>query len=505
MSKTHVEKAGIGEMVGTFKKIVDNPISRFILRETTGYCEKDKGIRAEVGLELFLGLRKEACFLCTLTSKLIGYIIKKGASSFGVSEETFKEKMKDAYWRRGLVSVLKGIALFGVRRPFVPGAPFQIVWNITRACNMNCIHCYENAGRKNERELTPDEVIRGLNILAEAGVTSVAFSGGEPTIHPHILEFISHAHKRGMFVAIATNGYLLADRKLCRKYAEAGLGFVQISLDGMDPQTHDSFRRVKGAWRRAVEAIRNCVEEGLSVDVATTATKYNLHEIPKMIEFVRSLGAHWFTIFNFIPTGRGREIVESDLSPQERFELLKLAFLENEKGRMQVLSTAPQYGMVAQVLSANKNEVIVPTHFYNPKYSDPKVRQLADFIGGCGAGRFYVSIEPNGDIYPCVFFPHEEEVKVGNLLRDDFEKIWRENELLEKLRNKDILEGYCGECPFKYTCGGCRARAYNYFKDVLAPDPGCIYNVKEWEEVKKAIKEGIELPHRGLLIPLNRR
>ena len=243
--------------------------------------------------------------------------------------------------------------------------------------------------------------------------------------------------------------------------------------------------------------VRNCVEEGVFVEVATTMTHYNYEEMPKMIEFVRSLGAHWHMLYNFIPTGRGIGIVMSDLSPKERFKLLELAFKENGKGGMQVLSTAPQYAMVAQVLSGGEAETIIPTHFYNPKYSDPYMRQLAEFIGGCGAGRFYISIEPNGDIYPCVFFPHDKKVKIGNLLKDDFEKLWRENELFWKLRDKDILEGYCGKCPFKYTCGGCRARAYAYFGDVLAPDPGCIYNVREWEEVEKRAKGSL-----GALMPI---
>lgn len=477
-------KPDIGSMVGTFEKVASNKVTRFLLKRAVSYCEKDGGNRVEVAIELYLGRRERACPLCELTSKLVGYVVRRGTRSFGVAEERFKERMADPYWRKGLASVIKGIALFGVRRPFVPGAPFQVVWNITRACNMRCLHCYENAGRRDIDELSREEVLRGIDILARAGVAILAFSGGEPTIHPNILEFVEHAHKRGMYVAMATNGYLLSDKELCKKFAEAGLGFVQISLDGLNPKTHDGFRRVNGAWQRAVEAVRNCVEAGMFVEVATTVTKYNYHEIPEMIEFVRSLGAHWFMLYNFVPTGRGVEIVKDDISPEERFKLLELAFKENGKGGMQVLSTAPQYAMVAQVLSSGQAETIVPTHFYNPKYSDPYTRQLADFIGGCGAGRFYVSIEPNGDIYPCVFFPHSEAVKIGNLLRDDFEKLWRENELLWKLRDKDILEGYCGKCQFRYTCGGCRARAYAYFGDVLAPDPGCIYCLKEWEEVR---------------------
>lgn len=497
--------SSIPDMIASFEGIMNNSFSRYILRQLTGYCHKDHENRMEVALELYLGIRKKACNTCKFSSKIVSYIVRKGAKTFGVSEERLKKTMMDSYWRRGLISVLKGIALFGVRRPFVPGAPFQIVWNITKACNMNCLHCYENAGIKSNDELTPEQIHQGIDILADAGVTVLAFSGGEPTIHPNIKEFIKHAYERGMYVAIATNGYTLANKVVVKKLKETGLGYVQISLDGLNPNTHDSFRRTPGAWEHAVQAIKNSVEEGLFVEVATTVTKYNINEIPKMIEFVRNLKANWLMLYNFIPTGRGKEIIESDLSPRERFELLKLAYTETGKDGLQVLSTAPQYAMVAQIFNKNGKNII-PTHFYNPEYSDPKIRQLADFIGGCGAGRFYISIEPNGDIYPCVFFPHEEAVKIGNLLKDDFEKLWREHELLWKLRNKDILEGFCGKCQFRYTCGGCRARAYNYFHDVLAPDPGCIFNSKEWNKLKleltnKYVAE--ETPLGSILIKLN--
>ncbi|KYH39300.1 MAG: heme biosynthesis protein (NirJ-2), partial [Candidatus Hecatellales archaeon B24] len=159
---------------------------------------------------------------------------------------------------------------------------------------------------------------------------------------------------------------------------------------------------------------------------------------------------------------------------------------EVEEGKIwERLNSTPEISRIMQVgeLKA-EGEAIIPTHFYNPKLTG-QLKQLADFIGGCGAGRFYISIEPNGDIYPCVFFPHDENVKLGNILTDDFEKLWRNHPLLEALRNKDILKENCGSCEYKYTCGGCRARAYGYYGDVLAPDPGCILNREYWLKIKK--------------------
>jgi len=192
-----------------------------------------------------------------------------------------------------------------------------------------------------------------------------------------------------------------------------------------------------------------------------------------------------------------------DISPQQRVKLLKTAYAENGEGEMQILSTAPQYAMIAESL-VTKDNLVIPTHFSNPEYSNPMVKQLADFIGGCGAGRFYMSVEPNGDLYPCVFFPHEEEVMLGNLLKDDFENLWKNHELLKTLRNKEILKNHCGKCESRNICGGCRARAYNYFGDVLAPDAGCINNKYEWNKIRtELVKQSKELPDGGLLIDLN--
>lgn len=485
-NQNNTDSPELGNMIGTFKRIADNPFSKYLLQRALTYCEKDTSTRLESALKLYLGTKTTGCYKCKLMSKMLGYIIKKGAISFGTSEEELKETMGDEYWIKGLSSVLKGIAIFGVKRPFVPGAPFQIVWNITKACNMNCIHCYENAGKRDNNELSPEEVIIGLNLMSDAGVTSVAFSGGEPSIHPNILEFIEHTKNSGMFPAMATNGYMLADKGKSKKFVDAGLKFIQISLDGIHPETHDSFRQVDGAWKRAIKSVKNFVDAEIFVEVATTVTEHNKDEIPEMIDFVRDLGPDWFMLYNFIPTGKGHDIMEMDLSPDDRSELLKKAYSKNSDNKMQILSTAPQYAAVADSMLSKDNN-IVPTHFFNPEYKNPVIMQLAEFIGGCGAGRFYMSIEPNGDIYPCVFFPHKEEVKLGNLTENDFEDIWQNNELLLDLRNKEILNGHCGDCNSRNICGGCRARAYNYFDDILAPDPGCVNNEKVWKELKNRI------------------
>jgi radical SAM protein with 4Fe4S-binding SPASM domain len=476
----------------TFKTVADNPLTRNVLKALSRYCPKDKGNRLEVALELYVGVREDACFKCRFSRKILSPILSVASKAFGVTETQLKEKFRDPYWRRGLVSVIKGIAWFGVRHPYVPGAPFQVVWNITRACNLKCVHCYENAGLPRQDELTTEEALRGIDILANAGVLILAFSGGEPTMRPDILKLIQRSSDRGMFTAVATNAIAFASRRKVKEFKAAGLKFAQISLDGLNPETHDKFRGVPGAFEKTVQGIKNCVAEDLFVEIATTATRFNYEEIPAMIEFAEKLGVNWFMLYNFVPTGRGVDIVDSDLTPDEREDILKVCWNRMKTAGVDVLSTAPQFARIAQEIEAQPNPTgeayMVPTHFYNPKLSG-QLRRLADFIGGCGAGRFYISLEPNGDMFPCVFFPHEDAVKVGNIFKDDFEEVWRSSKLLWQIRDKDKLDENCRSCEFRYTCGGCRARAYNYFKDILAPDPGCVLNREFWNKVQTELKK----------------
>ncbi|MHA1208548.1 MAG: SPASM domain-containing protein [Candidatus Freyarchaeota archaeon] len=241
------------------------------------------------------------------------------------------------------------------------------------------------------------------------------------------------------------------------------------------------FRGIPGAYERTLRGIRNCVENGLFVEVSTTATKMNYEEVPKIADLCEELGVDWYMIFNFVPTGRGHFMVENDLTPEEREELLKLLWNRlRSGGKLQYLSTAPQFARVALQEEKDAERKIIPGHFYNPALAG-QLANLGDFIGGCGAGRMYAALEPEGSLQPCVFLP----IKLGNLREERFEDIWDKHPLLQVLRDRDNLWGTCRTCEYRDVCGGCRARAYGYFGDVRAPDPGCIYNRKLFYKLKE--------------------
>jgi radical SAM protein with 4Fe4S-binding SPASM domain len=382
--------------------------------------------------------------------------------------------------RRGIANVLEGIGYYGVQRPQTTAAPFLIVWNFTRQCNLRCKHCYENAGPKPAPdELTTEEAKQAIDEFANAGVVALSFSGGEPLARKDFFEVAKYAAEKEFYVSVASNGVLITE-EVAQKMKEAGVQYVEISLDGFE-KTHDEFRGIAGAWKRAVEGIKNCVEVGLDTCVATTATHYNLKEIPELVKFIeKDLHAKRFIVFNFIPVSRGKEIVNQDLTPTEREELLEFLYskLIGNNSKLDTFSTAPQYAVTSYKFAFGP---VVATHFTNRVAMEMlkgRTKSLTEFIGGCGAGRLYCGIEPNGDIEPCVFIP----IKLGNIREQRLVDVWRNSPILKQIRNRDAFEG-CGECEYKYICGGCRARAYAYFNNLQGPDPACSINEKYWKRL----------------------
>ncbi|MGQ9722337.1 MAG: SPASM domain-containing protein, partial [Candidatus Jordarchaeum sp.] len=315
----------------------------------------------------------------------------------------------------------------------------------------------------------------------------------EPLMRRDFFVTLRATHDHGMYTAIATNGTLIT-REVAKRIKDSGAGYVQISLDGAKPETHDGFRGVSGAFEKTIKGIKNCVDEEIFVEISTTGTKYSKNEIPEIIELCGQLKVLWWMLYNFVPSGRGRFIAENDLEPKEREEILRHLYQRlKTNNKVEVLSTAPQFARVSLQMEkeakekAEDNLIIVPTHFYNMRLYEQLV-ELSDFIGGCGAGRVYCALDPDGTIIPCVFFP----VTVGNIRNDNFQEVWG-NPVFKELRNRDKLKGQCGQCEYRYVCGGCRARAYGYFGDYLAPDPGCINNLDLWEKLKKDRK--LSEPH----------
>ena len=192
------KKIGTIAAIQILKSTIGNPVTRELISSISNWCEKDQKNRLEVALELWTRQREDACWKCKAGEKVLAGILKTGGKVFGISEEEMKEKFSEPYWRKGLANVLRGVAKFGIQRPFVPGAPFLVVWDITYACNLKCKHCYATAGKPLPNELTTEEAKRAIDNLDRAGVPIIAFSGGEPLVRPDIFELSRYAADKGI-------------------------------------------------------------------------------------------------------------------------------------------------------------------------------------------------------------------------------------------------------------------------------------------------------------------
>ena len=462
MEKDHLDEVGV--FLGV-ECTLGNPLSRFLLNTLSK--KKDGKSLLEEALLTYCGGEKQS-FLRRLKTLPVCAMIGLGRTAFGTERETMQEYFSDPIARRGLLNVIRSIGRYGVSRPFKLVAPFLVVWNYTNLCNLHCKHCYQRAERPLPDELSLDEKLRVVEELADNDVVAIAFSGGEPLMAPDFFEVAAHAYENNMYVSLATNGTMLS-KETVERLVESGVRYIEISLDAARPELHDSFRGRSGAWERTVEGIKNAVKQkDLFVCIASTITRYNFNEVDDLIRLATELGVRRFLAFNFIPTGRAVEMEDADITPRMREELLEKLYKHLQEGEIEVMTTAPQFARICMTRSSDTMSV---THFGAGKSSE-KTRLLAEFIGGCGAGRLYCAIQPNGTVTPCVYMP----IVVGSLKKETFPDIWENSHVLRELREREHLFSNCGNCNFKNVCGGCRARAYAYTGEISGCDPGCIRN-----------------------------
>jgi radical SAM protein with 4Fe4S-binding SPASM domain len=205
----------------------------------------------------------------------------------------------------------------------------------------------------------------------------------------------------------------------------------------------------------------------------------NVHEVPDMIRLAEQLGAGCFAHFNFIPVGRGLKMVSGDITPAQREELLSILNRKMQEGGIGVISTAPQLGRVCLAGAAcgsGDGGRVACSHAGSG--SGAKARVVAKYLGGCGAGRTYVCIEPNGNVTPCVYLPHRV---MGNVRQRPLMAIYRGSVFWEILNDRNRRLHHCEVCAYRNYCGGCRARADAYFGHLHAGDPGCLFNDRHWD------------------------
>ncbi|MBU7017335.1 MAG: radical SAM protein [Theionarchaea archaeon] len=463
------------------KKI--NPFWKRVAQTLSEPCKKCGIPRLYSVFDSYITGDAPDCPVCSAVYLTVLPLIKFVFGRVNLSKEDAQTLMSDILIRKSMLNVIRGVSHFGLRAPQPTAVPVVIVWNFTNRCNLNCLHCHQNSGESQERELTTDEALTLIDRLGNAGLSILTFSGGEPLVRPDIYEAVEHANDAGMLCTIASNGTLMT-KDAVKKLKRAGITRVEIGLDGCRDETHDFLRNNQGSFSKTVQGIRNCVEEGFDEVCATmTLHEKNITELEGTVELAEELGVNRFYLNRLIPAGRGKDVIDLDVTKEEKIKALQYIYTKfyesvtTGKGIQCYSRGMTYYGRlgyeksngtvftVSEALSGHDK-------MWLEKFGDnisKIVQRYAPGFGGCSAGVTYAGLTAGGDLLPCVPAP----IRLGNLLKEDLEDIWVNNELLTYMRKRDELSGTCGRCNYNSICGGCRYTAYAVNGDWLTGDPTC--------------------------------
>jgi AdoMet-dependent heme synthase len=336
-------------------------------------------------------------------------------------------------------------------------APRVIAWESTRACNYACRHCRAQAQKQADpNQLTTQEALNLMDQIAEFCKPILIISGGDPLQRKDIFEVAAYATNLGIKVVMSPSGSDITPKVIDRMKA-SGVKMISVSLDGSNAEIHDSFRQVKGAFDLAMQNITYAKAGDLPFRVNTTVTKHNLEDLPSMLQLAVGLGATEWDVFMLVPTGRGK--VEMEIAPSQYEATLQTVYEMNLSSPIPIKVTcAPQY---TRIIAQHQKEGTAS----HTSSGHPTVGR------GCMAGNGFCFVSHVGDVFGCGFLP----LAAGNIRKQSLREIYQESALFVELRNHSLLNGKCGVCEYRATCGGCRARALAVNKSHLSEEPYCLY------------------------------
>lgn len=338
-------------------------------------------------------------------------------------------------------------------------SPLLVIWEVTQACDLSCVHCRASAQpERDSGELTTEQGFRLLDEVKSFGNPLLVFTGGDPLKRPDLFELIRYSVSLGLRTNVTPSATPLLTADVVRRFKEAGIARMAISLDGPDAATHDAFRQVPGTFDRAMDALRAAREVELETQIQTTVTRRNKALLAQIAERVFESGGKMWSVFFLVVTGRAMEA--DDLTAAEYEEVFETLY---ELSRFAPFDIKTTEGMHYRRYIAQKQR--------DPVTAGENARRVAWRSAGVGDGKGFVFVSHRGEIFPSGFLP----VTGGNVLRDSLVDVYRNHPMFLDLRNPEKREGKCGCCEYQHLCGGSRSRAYALAGDMLAEDPRCVY------------------------------
>lgn len=353
-----------------------------------------------------------------------------------------------------------------------------VVWNVTRACNLRCRHCYAGSGgNPAQGELTTAEGLKFIDDLAEFNVPVILFSGGEPLAREDFFTLAGHAVKRGIRVTISTNGTLI-DRETAGRIKDLGVGYVGISLDGIG-ESNDMFRGRQGAFDDALEGIRNCRRAGQKMGLRFTINRHNYRELDKIFDLIEEEDIPRVCFYHLVYSGRGSKMIDEDISHSETREALDL--IMDRTGSMF------GRGRQVEVLTVDNHCDAIYIYLKLLREKSPRaeeVYRLLERNGGNRSGIAIGEVDWVGDVHPDQFTRNHT---MGNVRERKFGEIWSDlsHPIMAGLKNRSgLIRGRCSGCRWLKLCNGnFRARAEAVYGDFWAQDPACYLTE---DEIKQA-------------------
>ncbi|MEH6988772.1 TIGR04053 family radical SAM/SPASM domain-containing protein [Cytobacillus firmus] len=364
--------------------------------------------------------------------------------------------------------------------------PFIVIWELTRACQLKCLHCRAEAQyRRDPRELSFEEGKALIDQIREMNNPMLVFTGGDPLMRQDVFDIAEYAVKKGVRVSMTPSATPNVTKEAIEKAKQVGLARWAFSLDGPNAEIHDHFRGTSGSFDLTIERIKYLHELEIPVQINTVISRYNIDYLEEMAKVVEELKCVLWSVFFLVPTGRGQE--KDMISPVEHEKVFTWLYNLSKKVSFDIKTTAAQHYRRVVIQQKMKEAKDQNEDF---QYLDALTQQgLTGSIDGLGRapkgvndGNGFVFISHIGDVYPSGLLP----VKAGNVREQPLAEIYRESPIFKDLRNPDKYKGKCGQCEFRYVCGGSRSRAFAMTGDYMESEPFCVYIPKALR--KKAAK-----------------
>ncbi|WP_017754239.1 TIGR04053 family radical SAM/SPASM domain-containing protein [Calidifontibacillus oryziterrae] len=352
--------------------------------------------------------------------------------------------------------------------------PFIVIWEVTRACQLKCVHCRADAQTTPDpNELTHEEGIQLIDQIYEMNNPMLVFTGGDCMMRKDLIELADYAIKKGMRVSMVPSATDNVTKEKMKQAKEVGLSRWGFSLDGPTPEIHDLFRGTPGSFDLTLEKIKYLNELNMPLQINTVISRYNYDHLEQMAELIKDLKAVMWYIFLLVPTGRGQ--IKDCLTPAEHEKVFRWLYDLSKTAPYDIKTTAAQHYRRVVIQEKMRDHLVDKGDI---KYEDSITTDSASLIDGIkrapkgvNDGNGFIFVSHTGDVLPSGLLP----IKVGNVREQPLAEIYRESPVLKELRNPDIYKGKCGICEFRYVCGGSRSRTYAITGDYLESEPFCVY------------------------------